>query len=260
MSKIFKRPMFRRGGEVGGGIMTGVMREDYEIGGSAKERLLKAFEDYPDKGIDPLYQLAITGGLNLMSQTPTGGLLATASEAFKQPTADLLKNLGAEQRAKREIALAGEQLDIESELALKLAKEKALKESGYLKEESPQRAYEDLVRERTKSAGTLTSFQKPNLEQKFPRTTAEYDSYILRNLRTTENPKGQEIERNNAGFVPFDVKTQTFDYGAMLPNKYYFDPRSIVKSFVIRRVEDNEEKFFSVDPYTFQEVLIEQKR
>jgi len=39
MSKIFKRPMFRRGGEVGGGIMTGVMREDYEIGGSAKERL-----------------------------------------------------------------------------------------------------------------------------------------------------------------------------------------------------------------------------
>ena len=29
--KIFKRPMFRKGGEVGGGIMTG-LRENYQDG------------------------------------------------------------------------------------------------------------------------------------------------------------------------------------------------------------------------------------
>jgi len=130
MSKIFKRPMFRRGGEVGGGIMTGI-RQNYEGGGTAKERLMKAFEEYPDKGIDPVYQLAIQGGLNLMSQTPRGGLLATAAEAFKEPTANLLKNLGAEQRAKREIALAGEQLDIEQEQAEKLARIKAANKDVY---------------------------------------------------------------------------------------------------------------------------------
>ena len=28
--KTLRRPMFRKGGEVGGGIMTGVMRENYE--------------------------------------------------------------------------------------------------------------------------------------------------------------------------------------------------------------------------------------
>jgi hypothetical protein len=30
MSNIFKRPMFRRGGEVGGGIMSGI-RQNYEM-------------------------------------------------------------------------------------------------------------------------------------------------------------------------------------------------------------------------------------
>jgi hypothetical protein len=125
MSKILKRPMFRRGGEVGGGIMTGVMRENYEIGGTAKERLMKAFEEYPVQGVDPLSQFLIQGGLNLMSATPRGGVLATAAEAFKEPTAGLFKGLGTEQRAKREIALAGEQIDVESDLAKQLAEIKA---------------------------------------------------------------------------------------------------------------------------------------
>ncbi len=37
--KTLKRPMFRKGGEVGGGIMTGVMRENYQEGTpSARQR------------------------------------------------------------------------------------------------------------------------------------------------------------------------------------------------------------------------------
>jgi hypothetical protein len=144
MSNIFKRPMFRRGGEVGGGIMSGI-RQNYEIGGTAKERLTKAFEEYPVQSVDPLSQFLIQGGLNLMSATPRGGVLATAAEAFKEPTAGLFKGLGTEQRAKREIALAGEQIDIESELALKLAKEKAKADAAYQKDYTPDRKYyEDL--------------------------------------------------------------------------------------------------------------------
>jgi hypothetical protein len=130
MSKIFKRPMFRRGGEVGGGIMTGI-RQNYEVGGTAKERLMKAFEEYPDKGVDPLSQFLIQGGLNLMSQTPRGGVLATAAEAFKEPTAGLFQGIGARNKAKREIALAGEQLDIEQEQAEKLARIKAANKDVY---------------------------------------------------------------------------------------------------------------------------------
>jgi hypothetical protein len=120
MSRILRRPMFRRGGEVGGGIMSGI-RQNYEVGGTARERLMKAFEEYPVQGVDPLSQFLIQGGLNLMSATPRGGVLATAAEAFKEPTAGLFKGLGTEQRAKREIALAGEQIDVESDLAKQLA-------------------------------------------------------------------------------------------------------------------------------------------
>ena len=130
MSNVFKRPMFRRGGEVGGGIMSGI-RQNYEVGGTARERLMKAFEEYPVQGVDPLSQFLIQGGLNLMSATPRGGVLTTAAEAFKEPTAGLFKGLGTEQRAKREIALAGEQLDIEQEQAEKLARIKAANKDVY---------------------------------------------------------------------------------------------------------------------------------
>jgi hypothetical protein len=130
MSRILRRPMFRRGGEVGGGIMSGI-RQNYEVGGTARERLMKAFEEYPVQGVDPLSQFLIQGGLNLMSATPRGGVLATAAEAFKEPTAGLFKGLGTEQRAKREIALAGEQIDVESDLAKQLARIKAKDKDVY---------------------------------------------------------------------------------------------------------------------------------
>ena len=43
------------------------------------------------------------------------------------------------------------------------------------KDYSPQRAYEDQLVTRIESAGKLKSFEKPNIEQKYPRATAEYD-------------------------------------------------------------------------------------
>ena len=144
MSKILKRPMFRRGGEVGGGIMSGI-RQNYEVGGTAKERLMKAFEEYPVQGVDPLSQFLIQGGLNLMSATPRGGVLATAAEAFKEPTAGLFKGLGAEQRAKREIALAGEQIDVESDLAKQLAEIKN-KQKDYFAAQTPEEQFEVLFK------------------------------------------------------------------------------------------------------------------
>ena len=44
---------------------------------------------------------------------------------------------------------------------------------GMQKDYSPQRAYEDAVSKRVESAGKLKSFEKPNIEQKYPRATAE---------------------------------------------------------------------------------------
>ena len=55
MSKVFKRPMFRKGGNVGNGIMTGI-RDNFAEAGSARARLEKVAADYPSTAVDPLAQ------------------------------------------------------------------------------------------------------------------------------------------------------------------------------------------------------------
>jgi len=112
MSRVFRRPMFRKGGNVGEGIMTGI-RDNYEVGGSAKERLAKIAEQYPSTGFDPLTQFLIQGGLNLASQPSTGGVLSDIATAAKEPTAQLFKGMAEKGNLARELALAGEQLDIQ---------------------------------------------------------------------------------------------------------------------------------------------------
>ena len=122
MSRILKRPMFRKGGPTNNmnGIMSGIVdrenhAEDPFVGSqSARERLLALYDQTPDKSIDPLSQFLIQGGLNLMSARPTGpNVLATAAQAFKEPTGKLFENIGAKERARRKIAMEGEILDIE---------------------------------------------------------------------------------------------------------------------------------------------------
>jgi hypothetical protein len=112
MSRVFKRPMFRKGGNVGEGIMTGI-RDNYEVGGSAEEQLAKIAEKYPEQGFDPLTQFLIQGGLNLVSQPSTGGVLSDIATAAKDPTEQLFKGMAEKGKLARELAIAGKQLDIE---------------------------------------------------------------------------------------------------------------------------------------------------
>jgi len=120
MSRIFKRPMFRKGGPTSGmnGIMTGIvdreMHADDPFVGDLKNYIptkeelayvssqLPEREKVKDEGMDPLSQFLIQGGLSLMSQRPTGGILSTAAEAFKQPTAGLFQDLASKRKEKRE--------------------------------------------------------------------------------------------------------------------------------------------------------------
>jgi len=129
MSKIFKRPMFRKGGEVGGGITSG-MRNLY-ANGTPSERIKAVLEEYSAPAVDPIAQLLIQGGLRGMSQTGGGGTLGNLAMAFEQPTQGLFKNLAAQKKQKRDIALEGviadigqEQADKENQIKLQLAQDK----------------------------------------------------------------------------------------------------------------------------------------
>tara|TARA_R100001440_G_scaffold755_2_gene2465 strand:- start:3474 stop:4331 length:858 start_codon:yes stop_codon:yes gene_type:complete len=126
MSNVFKRPMFRKGGEVGGGITSG-MRNLYAEGDEKPSERIKAeLDKYSAPAIDPINQLLIEGGLRGMKTAGQGGLFANLAAAFEQPTQNLFKNLSAQRKEKRDIALEGVIADIgkeESDEANRIKKE-----------------------------------------------------------------------------------------------------------------------------------------
>ena len=130
MSKVFRRPMFRKGGNVGEGIMTGI-RDNFSQG-SARERLARVAAEYPSSAIDPVSQFLIQGGMNLTSQPQTGGgLFADVSTALKDPTAQLFQGLAEKGQLEKKLALEGEILDIEGEREERIAKMKAQNKDVY---------------------------------------------------------------------------------------------------------------------------------
>jgi hypothetical protein len=144
MSRILKRPMFRRGGEVGGGIMTGI-RQNFAEAGSARDKLLEAYAAYPVQSVDPVAKLLISGGLRGLSTTGGGGTLGNLAKAFQEPTERLFEDIGAQDKARRDLAMVGTKMDIESRTMLqKLALIKAREESKYQKEFSAERKQYEL--------------------------------------------------------------------------------------------------------------------
>lgn len=132
MSNVFKRPMFRKGGEVGGGITSG-MRNLYANGTDQKpsERIRKVLEDYSKPAIDPINQLLIEGGLRGMRTAGQGGTFANLAAAFDEPTQKLFKNLNLQRKQDKEIALEGviadigkEESDEANRIKLKIAQDK----------------------------------------------------------------------------------------------------------------------------------------
>ena len=100
--KTFRRPMFRKGGNVGTGVMTGIVdRGNYKFGDRVQEQditdyisLVKGGDQAPTS--DPVTDFLLQFGPNLLAARPTGkgltGLLSTAGGAAKEPLQDLIKN------------------------------------------------------------------------------------------------------------------------------------------------------------------------
>jgi hypothetical protein len=126
MSNVFKRPMFRKGGEVGGGIMTGIVDREMHaisdpngVGGqtpSPSERITEVLKKYEEPAFDPVAQLLIQGGLRGLSETGGGSVAANLAKAFEEPTADYFKAAQARKDVQREVALAGVEADIGADL------------------------------------------------------------------------------------------------------------------------------------------------
>ena len=99
--KTLRRPMFRKGGNVGEGVMTGIVdRGNYGVGDRVQEQDITDYISLvrgggQDMG-DPVTDFLLQFGPDLLSRTPQGkglsGALATAGAAAKEPLKDMIKN------------------------------------------------------------------------------------------------------------------------------------------------------------------------
>src|SRR6056300_1027716 len=118
MSRIFRRPMFRKGGPINDGIMTGIVdRENHAVsdemgvGGqtfrdTVQNRLDLIQSVSGGTGLDdPLTQFLLQYGPAVASQRPTGSTIGTLVAAAKEPTAQLLKDVQAQKKLKTGVAL-----------------------------------------------------------------------------------------------------------------------------------------------------------
>jgi hypothetical protein len=125
MSNVFKRPMFRRGGEVGGGIMTGIRSNFQEGTPSPSERIQEALKKFEEPAFDPIAQLLIQGGLRGLSETGGGSTIANLAKAFEDPTAKFFESAQKRKDVQREVALAGVEADIGADLQIQKLNEEA---------------------------------------------------------------------------------------------------------------------------------------
>ena len=114
MSNVFKRPMFRKGGDVGGGIMDNVVeRRNYKTGPDESDfTTLKDRIDFIENlgggksGLDdPLTKFLLELGPNIVGQTGGGGTIGNILLASKEPTASLFKDMSDKRRARQAIGL-----------------------------------------------------------------------------------------------------------------------------------------------------------
>jgi len=190
MNRILKRPMFRMGGSTGTGITSGLdqPRAQY-ANGSTKERLLKAIGEQPNNR--NLSQFLTTFGLDLLSRPPQGGFFSTVAQAAKAPTEQLFSDFDSQRNLQRQVALAAEQSDIESEAATELlekelaSKEKiaAMKQKDMFAAQTPEEQFRERLEVYGDSAipviknnaTDIANFEVKNRDQNYVQLDFIYD-------------------------------------------------------------------------------------
>ena len=133
MSRVFRRPMFRKGGGVNmNGIMSGIEdRQNYQEGDRVSELtekytgLLGANKE--DKGFDPLTTFLLQYGPAIASQRPIGsgisGAIATGLAAAEKPIGSLLESQAEKRKFERGVKAGATELAIQQAFEEQLQKD-----------------------------------------------------------------------------------------------------------------------------------------
>ena len=141
MSRIFRRPMFRKGGGANmNGIMSGIEdRENFQEGTPSRVEELAAANlktlggDQQDKGFDPLTTFLLQYGPQVAGQTGGGNLIGNLLLAAEKPVQNIIENQAERRKYLRDLKAGATELAIkqagdESLLEKKLAGQKELAE------------------------------------------------------------------------------------------------------------------------------------
>ena len=118
MSRILKRPMFRKGGSTNEGIMHGLVDRKGYAEGTYKERALEALRTDAPRDTS-LYEMLIGGGLNLVGGGGAGeGLMANIARSYKGPSETFFERQRAARDYDRKLEQTAGQMSIQQQLDL----------------------------------------------------------------------------------------------------------------------------------------------
>jgi len=206
MSNTFKRPMFRKGGDVGGGIMDNVVeRRNYAVSNAndlgvkdvgvklsdSIDTVMAAGGDKSGLG-DPLTQFLLSYGPALASQTGAGSTIGNIVAAAKEPTADLLKDIRSQKKTRQAIALdLYKDLSDSDKIALQEKVEYLMDTFGLSKEEALNR--------------TLPEFRKKR--DPLDQAALDYSSTVDSIIKSTNDSRGNpRIDSLQAGIIVDNLK------------------------------------------------------
>ena len=267
MSRVFRRPMFRGGATNMNGIMSGINeRKNFSTGtdrpkmdsGRLKELvedirpvIEESFTGYqrPTGFEDPVYQLAIQTGLDLMSRADSQNLLRNIGSAGARQTPAFFKNLADERAQKRKyeqgiesaaVGLAGDILGREITASGKAPPPDKLREATTGK-------YLDLGLP-ANVATRAANFELDNsdaLRQKVGGS--RYGGVIEFDLSKPEEVKANiKLLKNYDGQVVYDPFEGNYKRIQIINGQPYFDEFSSIENIVIRepapKTEDENER------------------
>jgi hypothetical protein len=194
MSRILKRPMFRRGGMINDGVMSlassrknyeegtdpyaKIMEMDPELGATIKKygTIFESLgaQDTARQKQDILSNLLIRGGLGLVSGEGAGkGTLGGIATAFQKPTEEALGQLAAMKARPEQARMAGAKMGLEAELqkslqelkgkqmfAAQLPEEQIKADASIISKQVENRSLPPVYRDPTGIAKNLYKYEK----------------------------------------------------------------------------------------------------
>ena len=292
MSKVFNRPMFRRGGEVGGGIMTGIVDREMHglsdpngVGGqtpSPSERITAALKEFQEPAFDPVAQLLIQGGLKGMSETSGGSIAANLAKAFEGPTEKFFESAQKRRNLEREVKLAGVEADIGADLQRQKLDEEArqaLLQREFVAAQGDLDRQNDIKKEIIKGQNKIDELQfmidnpEADLARKgvipSPETRVDTLTQVFMENDNVALSADPELHANNVirfrvnaspetqskfkGYVKYSYNTKD-PSGPLISIPPKGNPGDIIydPGEVIFKIFDNQGELYNLDPLTYE--------